>query len=62
MEQQRICVDIWDSKYRFNGEDDPRATKYRVANGIYANDPDYLDNGFACMDSNLWVPAGRILA
>jgi ribonucleoside-diphosphate reductase alpha chain len=62
VEQQRICVDIWNSKYRFNGEDDPRATKYRVANGIYANDPEFLDNGFACMDSNLWVPAGRILA
>ena len=62
MEQQRIVVDVWKHKYRFGDEETPRDTKYRVANGIYVNDPEHLDRGFQAMDQNLWVAAGRILS
>lgn len=65
-----LVYDIWDRKYRYkladgsSPEADVRATRMRVVNGVYVNDPSSPAR-IAAMDAvqrGLFVPAGRVNA
>jgi len=59
----KLVWDIWDKKYRFEGEETALDTFDRVARGIYANDtPEHSQLGYMAMSQGLWMPGGRIIA
>lgn len=59
-----ISHDVWRDKYRWGNERSLAETVARVADGIYANDPDLQakEDATSAMRLGLWMPAGRILA
>lgn len=60
--QSRMVADVWRDKYRWDTESQPSHTFARVAEAIYANDKEHMDEAYSAMDQGLWIPGGRILA
>jgi ribonucleoside-diphosphate reductase alpha chain len=59
-----LARDIWEQKYRLPGETDVDATRARVVNAVYAQDPDVAARAEAMelVQGGYLIPAGRINA
>lgn len=62
--ESRMVHDVWRDKYRWKDEKSANETFRRVADAIYAKDPnkDEMHKAYEAMSLGLWVPGGRILA
>lgn len=62
--ESKMVFDVWFNKYRWSREITAENTFDRVANAIYAKDPneEERNNAYEAMCKGLWVPGGRILA
>ena len=60
---QALVYDIWNMKYRAEGDETPDDTFHRVSHGLFGHDDDADEvKATELMQKNLFVPGGRILA
>lgn len=62
-EGEPLSVEIWNSKYRQDGENSFGDTARRVCQGVYKHDTiEHRDRAIQAMKLGLWMPGGRIIA
>src|SRR5262245_16216344 len=63
MNLQSLVKEIWDTKYRYQGEENLSTTFARVCHAIYQyDDAQHMQEAYEAMDAKLWMPGGRIIA